>query len=140
MATRHTQAPALAPWGVQQVDAGIVPLMEALWAFGVDKTRASCEDCDHAPGKVFVGIDSAQQMQRLLAVANDNDLQAQWEILGWTQPGDPTLILDVFIPHEQVDELTRRLAAATSTATPRPYCDVHDLDGVCPYCPQEVEG
>lgn len=111
MSTRHTQAPALAPWGVQQVDAGIVRFMEALWAVGVEQTRASCEDCEHAPGKVFVGIDSAKQMQRLLGIANDGDLQAQWEIIGWTQPGDPTLILDVFIPREQVDEITRRLVA-----------------------------
>lgn len=112
MTTCHKQAPAAAPWGVVEVDAGITHFMEALWAFGVELTRASCEDCEHAPGRVFVGIDSAKQMQSLLGLANDGDLQSQWEIVGWTQPGDPTLILDVFIPREQIDEITRRLMAA----------------------------
>lgn len=107
----HPQTPALAPWGVEQVDARIAPLMEALWALGI-QDRCSCQESDHRPGMAFVGIDDVEHVQVMLAaVGAAEDLFIDWAIDGWVQPDSTDLIFDVHIPHEQVEEVTRRLIA-----------------------------
>jgi hypothetical protein len=92
--------------------------LDALAELGVASVRGAHENGARR-GMVFVGVDDAAQIQLLLTlVGPEGDLAADWKIAGWTRPGGPTLVLDLFIPREQIPEVTQRLVAAGPRRSP----------------------